>query len=98
MCFACTIEEERRGDTMVAFGITLKPDPPSHDIVHLTRLAEAQGFASAWVFDSHLLWMDPYPLLTLMALNTTHLRLGSCVTNPETRDPSVTASTFATLN
>ena len=42
--------------------------------------------------------MDPYPLLTIMALNTEHLRLGTCVTNPATREPSVTASSLATLN
>ncbi len=33
-----------------------------------------------------------------MALNTQHMRLGTCVTNPATRDPSVTASVLATLN
>jgi probable F420-dependent oxidoreductase len=33
-----------------------------------------------------------------MALNTSKMRLGTCVTNPATRDPSVTASALATLN
>jgi probable F420-dependent oxidoreductase len=42
--------------------------------------------------------MEPYPLLTLMATNTRTMRLGTCVTNPATRDPSVTASVYATLN
>ena len=50
------------------------------------------------MFDSHVLWRDPYPLLTVMALNTTRMRLGTCVTNPATREPSVTASSLATLN
>lgn len=80
------------------FGMTLMPDPPSSRIVELTRLAEANGFAYGWLFDSHLLWMEPYPLLTLMALNTTRMKLGTCVTNPGTREPSVTAAVFATLN
>jgi probable F420-dependent oxidoreductase len=80
------------------FGMTLMPDPPSSRIVELTRLAEDNGFGYGWLFDSHLLWMEPYPLLTLMALNTTRMRLGTCVTNPGTREPSVTASVFATLN
>lgn len=83
---------------MLDFGITLMPDPPTSRIVELTRMAEAHGFSYGWLFDSHLLWMDPYPLLTLMATNTTRMRLGTCVTNPGVRDPSVTASTFATLN
>src|SRR3712207_3235380 len=33
-----------------------------------------------------------------MALNSERLRLGTCVTNPGTREPSVTASVLATLN
>jgi len=33
-----------------------------------------------------------------MAMNTTSMRLGTCVTNPATRDPSVTASALATLD
>ena len=83
---------------MLEFGVTFMPDPPSSQIVKLTRLAEEQGFTYGWLFDSHLLWMEPYPLLTLMAANTTCMRLGTCVTNPGVRDPSVTASVYATLN
>ena len=80
------------------FGITLKPDISIDRIVGLTRQAEAGGFDFGWIFDSHVLWMEPYPLLTLMATNTQHMRLGTCVTNPATRDLTVTASLFATLN
>ncbi len=83
---------------MLEFGISIMSDPPSSKIVELTRLAEQQGFTYGWLWDSHLLWMEPYPLLTLMATNTTRMKLGTCVTNPATRDPSVTASAFATLN
>src|SRR5207249_8507078 len=49
------------------------------------------------VVDSHVLWMEPYVLLALVAQNATLLRLGTCVTNPATREPSVTASTLAVL-
>jgi probable F420-dependent oxidoreductase len=83
---------------MLNFGITLKPDMTPERLVSLTRQAEEAGFAYGWLFDSHLLWLEPYPLLTLMALNTTRMRLGTCVTNPATRDPTVTASALATLN
>jgi len=83
---------------MFDFGITLKPDMAPRRVVALTRQAEEAGFAYGWLFDSHVLWLEPYPLLTLMALNTTRMRLGTCVTNPATRDPTVTASALATLN
>jgi len=80
------------------FGITLKPDISVERIVGLTRQAEGAGFDYGWIFDSHVLWMEPYPLLTLMAVNTKRMRLGTCVTNPAVRDITVTASLLATLN
>ena len=83
---------------MLEFAITFKADMPPARIVSLTRQAEAAGFSYGWSFDSHILWQDPYPLLTLMAVNTERMRLGTCVTNPVVRDPTVTASLLATLN
>jgi probable F420-dependent oxidoreductase len=80
------------------FGITLKPDISVERILGLTRQAEAAGFEYGWLFDSHVLWMDPYPLLTLMATSTQRMRLGTLVTNPAVRDLTVTSSLFATLN
>jgi probable F420-dependent oxidoreductase len=80
------------------FGFTLKLENEIGRTLDLTRRAEAAGFTYGWVFDSHVLWRDPYPALTLMAGATTGMRLGTCVTNPATREPSVTASTLAALN
>jgi probable F420-dependent oxidoreductase len=83
------------------FGFTIKPDMPEMTvdrIVALTRQAEAVGFEYGWIFDSHVLWLEPYPMLTLMAANTKNMRLGPCVTNPAVRDLTVTASLFATLD
>jgi probable F420-dependent oxidoreductase len=83
---------------MLEFAITFKADMPPERIVKLTRQAEVAGFTAGWSFDSHILWQDPYPLLTLLAVNTERMRLGTCVTNPVVRDPTVTASLLATLN
>jgi len=80
------------------FGFTIKPDMTVERIVALTRQAEDAGFEYGWMFDSHVLWLEPYPMLTLMAANTKRMRLGTCVTNPATRDITVTSSLFATLN
>jgi len=79
------------------FGFTIKPDHSVERTIALAKQAEAAGFAYGWLFDSHVLWRDPYPLLTLIARETTTLRLGTCVTNPATREPSVTASSLAVL-
>src|ERR687895_2448156 len=86
------------GHRRMKFGITLKPDHHYSRSVDLATRAEANGFAYGWIFDSHVLWRDPYPLLTLIGAATTRLRLGTCVTNPATRDVTVTASSLATLN
>jgi probable F420-dependent oxidoreductase len=80
------------------FGFTLKPEHTLERTLALTRQAEDAGFDYGWLFDSHVLWRDPYPLLTLMAGATSRLRLGTCVTNPGTREPSVTASSLAVLD
>jgi probable F420-dependent oxidoreductase len=80
------------------FGFTLKPEHSVERTIALTRQAEAAGFSYGWLFDSHILWKDVYPLLTLMAINTETMRLGTCVTNPATRDITVTASVLATLD
>lgn len=83
---------------MLDFGITLKLEMTPNRAIALTKQAEDAGFVYGWVFDSHVLWLEPYPILTAMALNTQRMRLGTCVTNPTVRDPTVTASLLATLN
>jgi probable F420-dependent oxidoreductase len=83
---------------MLSFGVTFMADPPVSEIVGRTVLAEENGFSHAWLWDSHILWQEVYPIFTLMAARTTGIHIGPCVTNPVTRDPTVTASAMATLN
>lgn len=80
------------------FGITIKPDLSVERILSLTEQAERAGFEYGWIFDSHVLWKEPYPLLTLMASRTRKMKLGTCVTNPAVRDLTVSASLFSTLS
>ena len=80
------------------FGFTLKPENDLTRTVALTERAEANGFTYGWLFDSHVLWREAYVLLTLMGQASERMRLGTCVTNPATREPTVTASALATLN
>jgi len=80
------------------FGVTLQTNPPASRVVELTRRAEDLGFGYAWTFDSHILWQEPYVIHSQMLSATERIMVGPFVTNPVSRDPSVTASTFATLN
>src|SRR5438874_5724925 len=79
------------------FGITFKSDMALPRMVSLARQAEKAGFGYGWCFDSHVLWHEVYPILTLLAANTRKPKLGTLVTNPVVRDPTVTASLLATL-
>jgi len=80
------------------FGITFKSDMTLPRMVALARQAEKAGFGYGWSFDSHVLWHEVYPILTLLAASTRRMKLGTLVTNPVVRDPTVTASMLATLN
>lgn len=79
------------------FGVTLLPDPPASRFVDLVSLAERCGFEYAWTYDSHVLWQEGYAFLTLAIPRTSSIKLGHCVTNPGIREPTVTASAYATL-
>src|SRR5438093_9585550 len=80
------------------FGFTLKPEHSIKATLDLARLGESVGFDYLWLSGSHALWREPYALRALIAEHTERLRLGTCVTNPGTREPSVTASALATLD
>ncbi|GAB3609601.1 TIGR03842 family LLM class F420-dependent oxidoreductase [Humibacter ginsengiterrae] len=80
------------------FGVVLQTDPPASRVVHLAELAEQYGFSHAWTFDSHLLWEEPYVIHSQILARTHRIKVGPFVTNPATRDWTVTASVFATLN
>ena len=80
------------------FGVVLQTNPPTQRTVQLAQLAEAQGFDYVWTFDSHLLWQEPYVIYSQILDRTHRIKVGPMVTNPSTRDWTVTASLFATLN
>ena len=80
------------------FGAVLQTNPPASRTVHLAKLAEQYGFSHVWTFDSHLLWQEPYVIYSQILAETKRVTVGPMVTNPATRDWTVTASTYATLN
>lgn len=71
---------------------------PSEKIVELAKKAEQYGFDYIWVPDSQLIYRDPYMNLALIAEVTTRCKLGTLVTSPLTRHPSVIACAAVTLD
>ena len=80
------------------FGVVLQTNPPATEVVRLAKLAEDVGFSYGWAFDSHMLWQEPFVIFSLMLAETERMIVGPMVTNPGTRDWTVLASLFATLN
>ena len=80
------------------FGVVFQTDPPAWRVVDLAQRAETLGFTYGWTFDSHVLWQEPFVIYSQMLSATNRMIVGPMVTNPGTRDWTVTASLFATLN
>jgi probable F420-dependent oxidoreductase len=79
-------------------GVVLQTNPPAWRVVDLARQAETYGFSHVWTFDSHLLWEEPFVIYSQILSATHRVTVGPMVTNPATRDWTVTASLFSTLN
>jgi probable F420-dependent oxidoreductase len=79
-------------------GVVLQCTPPAARVVDLATRAETLGFRYVWTFDSHILWEEPYVIFSRILDRTRKVIVGPMVTNPATRDLTVTASVFATLN
>ncbi|MGH3662350.1 MAG: TIGR03842 family LLM class F420-dependent oxidoreductase [Micromonosporaceae bacterium] len=80
------------------FGVVFQTDPPARDVIKGMRVAEDSGFRHGWTFDSCVLWQEPFVIYSQILAATESMIVGPMVTNPNTRDWSVTASLFATLN
>ena len=80
------------------FGLVLQTDPPAARVIDLARDAERAGFDVVWTFDSPVLWQEPFVIYARILEATERVAVGPMVTNPRSRDWTVTASLFATLN
>jgi 5,10-methylenetetrahydromethanopterin reductase len=81
----------------VRFGLRIPPCANAREVARCVADAERAGFDIAWLPDSQFLWRDVWACLAVAAENTTRIALGPCVTNLETRHPSVTAAAVVTL-
>jgi probable F420-dependent oxidoreductase len=83
---------------IMQIGVVLQTTPPAARVIELAKRAESLGCSHVWTFDSHILWEEPYVIHSRILAETRKVVVGPMVTNPATRDWTVTASTFATLN
>jgi len=68
------------------------------EIIHRIRRAEELGYEGVFLADSQMRSLDPFQVLAVAARETRSILLGTAVTNMVYRDPTVLASSFATLN
>ena len=80
------------------YGVGMFPTEPMSRIIQLSKQAEDLGYSHIWVGDSHLIWREAFVNMAAVALNTSRVIIGTGVTNPVTRHPSVLASGYATLD
>jgi 5,10-methylenetetrahydromethanopterin reductase len=79
------------------YGLLLLGEHAPHRLLTLARLAEAHDFENLW-FGDEKFFRDPYVSLTYLAQHTERISLGTCVTDPYTRHPALTAMAMGTLD
>ncbi|MGE3145990.1 MAG: LLM class flavin-dependent oxidoreductase [Pseudorhodoplanes sp.] len=67
------------------------------ELVRIVRTAEDCDFGQIWFADERF-YRDVYAQLTFIAASTTRIDLGTCVTDPYSRHPALTAVAIATLD
>ena len=78
-------------------GLLLLPHDPPRRLVEVARLAEAAGYDHFWLADERF-FREVYASLALVAHSTSRITVGTCVTDPYSRHPALTAMAIATLD
>jgi 5,10-methylenetetrahydromethanopterin reductase len=82
----------------LAVSIGISPRQPLRAFAEQAGELEAAGVDRLWLIDSQLAMKDVYTGLALAALHTERMLLGTGVTNPLTRHPTVTAASIAAIS
>lgn len=82
---------------MVKFGVGIVPEQPTGRLLEIAKIAEELGYSNAWVADERFFY-DCYCNMTNMAVHTEKMKFGTCVTDPFSRHPAMTAVAIATLD
>ncbi|HHV56606.1 MAG TPA: LLM class flavin-dependent oxidoreductase [Firmicutes bacterium] len=79
------------------FGVGIMGEFAASAFAQYVRGIEDLGYDYVWIADERF-WRDPYVAMTVCALNTRKVVIGTAVTNPYTRFPAVTAAAMATVD
>jgi 5,10-methylenetetrahydromethanopterin reductase len=79
------------------FGIEFVPNMKYYELEYYVKLAEDSKFDFVWITD-HYNNRNVYSILTILAMKTNTIKVGTGVTNPYHINPAVTASAIATIN
>jgi len=79
------------------FELLLLGDAPVARLIEHAKLAEATGYAAAWLADERF-FREVYTCLGQFAAHTSRVLLGPCVAGPYARHPALTAMAIATLD
>jgi 5,10-methylenetetrahydromethanopterin reductase len=82
----------------LAVSIGISPRQPLRAFAEQAGELEAAGVDRLWLIDSQLAMKDVYAGLAVAALHTERMLLGTGVTNPLTRHPTVTAASIAAIS
>ncbi|HLI60536.1 MAG TPA: LLM class flavin-dependent oxidoreductase [Solirubrobacteraceae bacterium] len=82
----------------ISISIGISPRESLRDWMRFCGELERGGVSEMWLIDSQLAMKDVYAGLTLAALGTERMRLGTGVTNLHTRHPTVTANAIAAIS
>jgi 5,10-methylenetetrahydromethanopterin reductase len=80
------------------FGLRIPPCDNPQRVADFVVQAERAGFAYAWIPDSQLLWRDVWVTMGVAGSRTSRITIGANVTNPLTRDMTVSASAAASMD
>jgi 5,10-methylenetetrahydromethanopterin reductase len=79
-------------------GVVLQPVDAPGEFCGMVEEIESLGLRHLWLTDSSLHARNCYSYLTLAAVHSSRLLLGTAVTNPLTRHPAITAAAAATVD
>jgi 5,10-methylenetetrahydromethanopterin reductase len=82
----------------IKFGLRLPPCEPVRTIAAEAARAEEAGFDAVWIPDSQMLWRDAWVTLSAVALATSKVLIGTNVSTPITRHPTVSANAITSLD